>query len=146
MEFGTRWGQNIATFAALRGIYEPFHRHRKILAFDIVDRFDGTLGESGRLESQPKKNACVEQAIHSPHSASSLSLNAGNAWSGIWNGLSIISPTFGRLATGFSFRGTSLATGFLPRAMRISKPFSTSARYRERWVFASWTVMVMLSL
>lgn len=25
MEFGTRWGQNIATFAALRGIYEPLH-------------------------------------------------------------------------------------------------------------------------
>ena len=24
MEFGTRWGQNLALFAALRGIYEPF--------------------------------------------------------------------------------------------------------------------------
>ena len=24
MEFGTRWGQNMALFEALRGIYEPF--------------------------------------------------------------------------------------------------------------------------
>ncbi len=33
-EFGTHWGQNSILFSALRGIYEPFNRHRKILAFD----------------------------------------------------------------------------------------------------------------
>jgi len=33
MDFGTRWGQNAVLFAALRGIYEPFNRHRKIVAF-----------------------------------------------------------------------------------------------------------------
>lgn len=45
MEFGTRWGQNIATFAALRGIYEPFHRHRKILAFDTFEGFPHTANK-----------------------------------------------------------------------------------------------------
>lgn len=34
MEFGTRWGQNLALFAALRGIYEPFNRMKKIIGFD----------------------------------------------------------------------------------------------------------------
>ena len=35
IEFGTRWGQNLAVFAALRGIFEPFNRHRKIVGFDF---------------------------------------------------------------------------------------------------------------
>lgn len=39
MEFGTRWGQNIALFSALRGIYEPFNRMRKIVGFDTFEGF-----------------------------------------------------------------------------------------------------------
>lgn len=47
-DFGTRWGQNMVMFVALRGIYEPFNRHRKIVGFDTfsgfpsVDVKDGT--------------------------------------------------------------------------------------------------------
>lgn len=37
IEFGTRWGQNSALFAALRGIYEPFNRNRTILSFDTFE-------------------------------------------------------------------------------------------------------------
>lgn len=39
MEFGTRWGQNMALFAAFRGIYEPFNRMRKIVGFDTFTGF-----------------------------------------------------------------------------------------------------------
>jgi len=39
MEFGTRWGQNISIFSALRGIYEPFNRQRKIIGFDTFKGF-----------------------------------------------------------------------------------------------------------
>ena len=39
VEFGTRWGQNMALFSALRGIYEPFNRHRKIVGFDTFTGF-----------------------------------------------------------------------------------------------------------
>ena len=39
MEFGTHWGSNMAQFAALRGIYEPFNRHRKIIGFDTFEGF-----------------------------------------------------------------------------------------------------------
>ena len=57
IEFGTRWGQNLSLFAALRGIYDTFHRHRKIVAFDTFEGFpsihekDGTstLMQQGKL-------------------------------------------------------------------------------------------------
>lgn len=39
IEFGTRWGQVLSLFAALRGIYEPFNRHRKIVGFDTFTGF-----------------------------------------------------------------------------------------------------------
>lgn len=38
-EFGTRWGQNVSLFAALRGIYDPFNRFRKIVGFDTFTGF-----------------------------------------------------------------------------------------------------------
>ena len=46
-EFGTRWGQNVALFAALRGIYEPFNRHRKIVAFDTFEGFPSIHEKDG---------------------------------------------------------------------------------------------------
>ena len=39
IEFGTRWGQNLALFSSLRGIYEPFNRIRKIVGFDTFIGF-----------------------------------------------------------------------------------------------------------
>ncbi|MFC1558615.1 crotonobetainyl-CoA--carnitine CoA-transferase [candidate division KSB1 bacterium] len=39
MEFGTRWGPNTALFSALRGIYDPFNRMRKIIGFDTFTGF-----------------------------------------------------------------------------------------------------------
>ncbi len=50
IEFGTRWGQNIALFSALRGIYEPFNRHRKIVAFDTFKGFPSVAPQDGRSE------------------------------------------------------------------------------------------------
>ncbi len=48
IEFGTRWGQNIALFSSLRGIYEPFNRMRKIVGFDTFSGFP----ELGKQDSQ----------------------------------------------------------------------------------------------
>ncbi|MEL5995633.1 class I SAM-dependent methyltransferase [Hymenobacter segetis] len=39
MEFGVRWGQNLALMHALRGIYEPFNYNRKIIGFDTFGGF-----------------------------------------------------------------------------------------------------------
>lgn len=48
MDFGTRWGQNMALFSALRGIYEPFNRHRKIIGFDTFEGFPSLSPKDGK--------------------------------------------------------------------------------------------------
>lgn len=47
MEFGCRWGQNLGLFSALRGIYEPFNRHRPIVGFDTFEGFPGIATQDG---------------------------------------------------------------------------------------------------
>lgn len=49
MEFGVRWGQNLALLSAMRGIFEPFNRHRKIIGFDTFAGFKGMSAEDGNL-------------------------------------------------------------------------------------------------
>jgi hypothetical protein len=39
IEFGVRWGRNLALFEALRGIYEPYNHTRKIVGFDTFTGF-----------------------------------------------------------------------------------------------------------
>lgn len=48
-EFGVRWGQTLSVMAALRGIFEPFNRHRKIVGFDTFEGFRGVGKEDGEL-------------------------------------------------------------------------------------------------
>jgi hypothetical protein len=48
-EFGVRWGQNLSLFEALRGIFEPFNRHRKIVGFDTFEGFKGMSSKDGEL-------------------------------------------------------------------------------------------------
>lgn len=49
MEFGVRWGQNLALFCNLRGIYEPFNYNRKIIGFDTFSGFPQVDAEDGSL-------------------------------------------------------------------------------------------------
>ena len=64
VEFGTRWGQNLAQFAALRGIYEPFNRHRKIVGFDTFTGFPDVLREDGHSEMMlPGQLAVTENYV-----------------------------------------------------------------------------------
>lgn len=58
-EFGTRWGQNIALFSALRGIYEPFNRHRKIVGFDTFRGFPKISKLDGSSDLMDKGNLNV---------------------------------------------------------------------------------------
>ncbi|MFG3421678.1 class I SAM-dependent methyltransferase [Micromonospora sp. NPDC049460] len=39
MEFGVRFGRHLATFAALRGVYEPYNPLRRIVGFDTFTGF-----------------------------------------------------------------------------------------------------------
>src|SRR3989344_6776740 len=55
-EFGTRWGQNLGLLSALRGIYEPFNRHRKIVGFDTFTGFPEINPEDGKSDLMLKGN------------------------------------------------------------------------------------------
>lgn len=60
-EFGTRWGPNTAQFAALRGIYEPFNRHRKIVAFDTFTGFPAIKPEDQMSADASKEFNMMEE-------------------------------------------------------------------------------------
>jgi len=47
VEFGVRWGQTLSLMSALRGIFEPFNRHRKIVGFDTFQGFTGIGAKDG---------------------------------------------------------------------------------------------------
>lgn len=49
MEFGVRWGQNMALFSNLRGMLEPFNYNRKIIGFDTFEGFPSVSVEDGAL-------------------------------------------------------------------------------------------------
>ena len=48
MEFGVRWGRNLALFENLRGLYEPFNHNRKIIGFDTFDGFPSVNSKDGK--------------------------------------------------------------------------------------------------
>jgi hypothetical protein len=49
VEFGVRWGQTLSIMSALRGILEPFNRHRKIVGFDTFLGIKGISKKDGEL-------------------------------------------------------------------------------------------------
>lgn len=47
IEFGVRWGQNMALFSALRGMREPYNYNRRVIGFDTFDGFPSVSDEDG---------------------------------------------------------------------------------------------------
>jgi hypothetical protein len=47
MEFGVRWGRDVAVLEALRGIHEPYNYTRRIVGFDTFDGFPSVAPEDG---------------------------------------------------------------------------------------------------
>lgn len=50
MEFGVRWGRNLALYESFRGIYEPFNHNRKIVGFDTFEGFPTVHKKDGGSE------------------------------------------------------------------------------------------------
>ncbi len=50
MEFGVRWGRNLALFQALRAIYEPYNYNRKIIGFDSFAGFPSVHAKDGAAD------------------------------------------------------------------------------------------------
>jgi len=52
LEFGVRWGQNMALFQSLRGIMEPYNYNRKVIGFDTFAGFPSvTASDGGRVKA-----------------------------------------------------------------------------------------------
>lgn len=47
VEFGVRWGPNLALFSSVRGMYEPFNYTRKIVGFDTFSGFPSVAKDDG---------------------------------------------------------------------------------------------------
>lgn len=47
IELGVRWGTNLASFSAFRGMYEPYNYNRKIVGFDTFSGFPSVAKEDG---------------------------------------------------------------------------------------------------
>jgi len=50
MEFGVRWGQNLALLSNFRGIYEPYNYTRKVIGFDTFSGFPSVSDKDGTDE------------------------------------------------------------------------------------------------
>jgi hypothetical protein len=61
MDLGTRWGQNLALFAAFRAMYEPYHRHRKLVAFDTFTGFPSISPRDGASDLMRPGNISVTE-------------------------------------------------------------------------------------
>jgi len=61
MELGCRWGQNLALYSALRGIYEPYNRLRKIIGFDTFEGFINLSEKDGSNDAIVEKNYSVTE-------------------------------------------------------------------------------------
>ena len=51
VEFGVRWGQNMALFSSLRNIYEPHNYSRKLVGFDTFEGFPSVAAQDGTSEA-----------------------------------------------------------------------------------------------
>jgi hypothetical protein len=54
VEFGVRWGQNLALFSSFRGMYEPYNYSRKIVGFDTFKGFPSVAPQDGTGRSAVK--------------------------------------------------------------------------------------------
>ena len=61
VEFGVRWGQNLSVFAALRGMYEPYNIHRKIVGFDTFEGFPSLSKKDGSADMMKAGNLPVTE-------------------------------------------------------------------------------------
>ena len=70
-EFGVRWGQTLSVMSALRGIFEPFNRHRRIVGFDTFEGFRGMNEKDGErckcgdgsFSVAPSYEACLDKVL-----------------------------------------------------------------------------------
>ncbi len=56
MQFGVRWGRELALFESLRTTFEPFNHSRKIIGFDTFDGYAGVDDKDGQHDVMQEGN------------------------------------------------------------------------------------------
>ena len=68
MQFGVRWGRDMAVWEALRTTFEPFNHSRKVIGFDTFEGFVGTDEKDGAHEMIQEGNFATtsgyEERLH----------------------------------------------------------------------------------
>ena len=59
MDFGTRWGNNLALFSTFRRMYEPYNRHRKLIGFDTFTGFPELHAKDGNSNLMSEGNVAT---------------------------------------------------------------------------------------
>ncbi len=77
MEFGVRWGQNLALFESFRGMLEPFNYNRKIIGFDTFAGFPSVsdkdkLTQKGDMNVTKNYEVYLDQILQSHENASPI--------------------------------------------------------------------------
>jgi len=65
LDMGTRFGNNMCLFSTFRSMYEPFHRHRKVIGFDTFDGFPEVTKEDGNSNLMERGNLKVGEKYYS---------------------------------------------------------------------------------
>lgn len=61
MQFGVRWGRELALFENLRTVHEPFNHSRRIIGFDTFAGYSGVSAEDGKSEQFVPGNLSVSE-------------------------------------------------------------------------------------
>ncbi len=61
IEFGVKWGTNLALLSSLRGTYEPYNNSRKIIGFDTFSGFPSVHEKDGKAAYAKEGNLSVSE-------------------------------------------------------------------------------------
>jgi len=61
MQFGVRWGRELALFESLRTTFEPFNHSRRVIGFDTFDGYAGIDSKDGGHEVMQEGNLATEK-------------------------------------------------------------------------------------
>lgn len=64
MEFGVRWGQNMALFSSLRGIHEPYNYNRRVIGFDTFEGFPSVDAADGKNVAVGDYSVTADWQVH----------------------------------------------------------------------------------
>lgn len=64
LEFGVRWGRNLALYTTFRSMYEPYNLSRRIIGFDTFEGFPSVAPQDGHAPSVGPGKLAVTEGHH----------------------------------------------------------------------------------